>query len=237
MPVALARRALEKGIDLRASYGMSETCPVICSGYIPLTNKDNNIGWQAEYRSRTGVWPLFTDMRIVDANGKDVPKDDTTQGEIILRAPWLTQGYLYDQERGTGLWNGGYLHTGDVATINAGNSIRIADRMKDVIKSGGEWISSIALENFIGQHPWITEAAVVGRPDATWGERPYALIVPLAGKKPTADILKQHLQQYVDSGVLSKWAIPDSFEVTESIPKTSVGKIDKKQIRQRFEGR
>lgn len=231
MPVALAKRALQMGINLRASYGMSETCPVICSGYIPLSCKDNDIDWQARTRSRTGTWPLFTDMRIVDPQGNDVPKDDITQGEIILRAPWLTNGYLYDDVRGSELWTGGYLHTGDVATINERNSIRIADRIKDVIKSGGEWISSIALESYIGQHPWVAETAVVGVPDAQWGERPHALVVPHPGKTLTADILRNHLQQYVNSGELSKWAIPENYSWVDAIPKTSVGKIDKKEIR------
>lgn len=237
MPVALAKRALEKGIDLKASYGMSETCPVICGGYIPLKYKNNDIDWQAKARSRTGTWPLFTDMRIVDADGKDVPKDDETQGEIILRAPWLTQGYLYDDERGAQLWTGGYLHTGDVATINERNSIRIADRIKDVIKSGGEWISSIALESYVGQHPHVAEVAVVGVPDMQWGERPYALIVPVKDKMLTIEMMQQHLQQFIDKGELSKWAMPDHFEWTAVIPKTSVGKIDKKKIRQMIQER
>lgn len=234
MPVALAKRALQMGVDLRASYGMSETCPVICSGYIPLACKDNDIDWQAQRRSRTGTWPLFTDMRIVDVAGNDVPKDDTTQGEIILRAPWLTNGYLHDDVRGAELWRGGYLHTGDVATIDDRNSIRIADRMKDVIKSGGEWISSIALESLIGQHPAVAEAAVVGVPDDTWGERPVAMVVLQAGRSLTADDLRTHLQQYADNGTLSKWAIPERYLWTDTIPKTSVGKIDKKEIRKQL---
>ena len=235
MPLALAKRALQMGIDLRASYGMSETCPVVCSAYIPLAAKDNDLDWQARHRSRTGVWPAFTDMRVTDPDGNDVAHDDVAQGEIILRAPWLTMGYLYDSERGAQLWEGGYLHTGDVATINEHNSIRIADRIKDVIKSGGEWISSIAMESFIGQHPWVAEVAVVGIPDAKWGERPCAWVVPVAGKTLSSDLLAEHLEQFVITGELSKWAIPDRYEWVKTIPKTSVGKIDKKEIRKRHQ--
>lgn len=231
MPESLAKKAIQKGIDLRASYGMSETCPVICSGYIPLHCKDKDIDWQAKARSRTGTPPIFVEMRVVDEHGNEVPHDDTTAGQILVRAPWLTQGYLHDDERGAQLWEGGYLHTGDVATINKHHSIRIADRIKDVIKSGGEWISSLALENYIGQHPWVAEVAVVARADAQWGERPYAMVVPTAGKTITVDMLKEHLQQYIDQGELSKWAMPEHFAWATAIPKTSVGKIDKKAIR------
>ena len=231
MPEALAKKAILKGIDLRASYGMSETCPVICGGYIPLHCKDNDIDWQAKARTRTGMPPAFVEMKIVDAQGNEVPHDDLTTGEILVRAPWLTQGYLHDEERGAQLWAGGYLHTGDVATINKHNAIRIADRIKDVIKSGGEWISSIALENYIGQHPSVAEVAVVGIPDAQWGERPYALVVPANGKTLSVELMQEHLQQFIDTGELSKWAMPEHFDWVTTIPKTSVGKIDKKVIR------
>ena len=231
MPESLAKKAIQKGIDLRASYGMSETCPVICGGYIPLHCKDKDIDWQAKARSRTGMPPAFVEMKIADEYGNEVPHDDYTTGEILVRAPWLTQGYLHDDERGAQLWTGGYLHTGDVATINKHNAIRIADRIKDVIKSGGEWISSLALENYIGQHPAVAEVAVVGIPDQQWGERPYALVVPASGKTLTRETLRDHLQQFIDNGQLSKWAMPEHFEWVTAIPKTSVGKIDKKEIR------
>lgn len=228
---SLAKRALERGIDIRASYGMSETCPVICGAYIPLSCKDNDMAWQTANRTRTGIPPAFVEMRVVDEEGNDVPHDDIAKGEIIVRAPWLTQGYLHDHERGAQLWAGGYLHTGDVATVNKHNSIRIADRIKDVIKSGGEWISSIALENYIGLHPYVAEVAVVGIVDAKWGERPCALVVPAAGHTLTTEMLQEHLQQYIDNGEMSKWALPERFEWVAAIPKTSVGKIDKKEIR------
>ncbi len=231
MPESLAKKAILKGIDLRASYGMSETCPVICGGYIPLHCKDKDIDWQAKARSRTGMPPAFVEMKIADEQGNEVAHDDYTTGEILVRAPWLTQGYLHDHERGAQLWEGGYLHTGDVATINKHHSIRIADRIKDVIKSGGEWISSLALENYIGQHHAVAEVAVVGMPDPQWGERPYALVVPATGKTLTIELLQQHLQQFIDNGELSKWAMPEHFEWVSAIPKTSVGKIDKKVIR------
>jgi fatty-acyl-CoA synthase len=170
-------------------------------------------------------------MRVVGPDGADIAKDDTAQGEIVLRAPWLTTGYLRDPGRGAQLWEGGYLHTGDVATIDPRNSIRIADRIKDVIKSGGEWISSIALESMIGQHPWVSEVAVIGIPDPKWGERPCAWVVATPGRTLTSEMLLEHLEQFVVTGELSKWAIPDTFLPVTTIPKTSVGKIDKKAMR------
>lgn len=236
LPEAMAKKALERGIDIKASYGMSETGPVICGAYLPQHCKDKPMAWQTAARSRTGVPPAFVDMRVVDAQGNDVPKDDTTQGEIIVRAPWLTPGYLYDADKSEALWNNGYLHTGDVATINKHHSIRIADRIKDVIKSGGEWISSLTLENLLGQHPSVAEVAVVGIADPTWGERPCAWIVSTPGHTIDKQQLISHLQQYVDKGTISKWALPQHYQQVDTIPKTSVGKIDKKLIRQLANG-
>ena len=123
------------------------------------------------------------------------------------------------------------MHTGDIATVNKNNDIKIADRIKDIIKTGGEWISSLDLENIIGQHPAVAETAVVGIPDAKWGERPHAMIVLKQGQELTVEQLKMFLLQYVNNGTISKWAVPDSIEFALAIPKTSVGKIDKKSIR------
>ena len=231
MPRALCKAALAKGIDLVMSYGMSETGPVICSVYMPQSSAGDSLEAEIAARTRTGIPPIMVEMKVVDEQGREVPKDDKTRGEIVVRAPVLTQGYLDDEERGNELWRGGYLHTGDIATINERGSIRIADRLKDVIKSGGEWIPGIELENMIGQHAAVWETAVVGVPDPKWGERPYALVVPRPGMHCTAADLRAHLQQFVTSGQLSSWAMPEYFEFVTEIPRTSVGKIDKKVIR------
>jgi fatty-acyl-CoA synthase len=132
---------------------------------------------QIEYRTRAGLPIQLVDLRIVDEQMHDVPHDGKATGEVVVRAPWLTQGYLNDPENSEDLWRGGYLHTKDIGTIDLEGYLLITDRIKDVIKSGGEWISSLAMEDIISQHPGVSEVAVIAIPDEKWGERPLALIV------------------------------------------------------------
>ena len=226
LPKALARAALQRGVDLVTGYGMSETCPLLTATYLPLHQLDGlDLDAQVEARTRAGAAAVFVELRVVDEAGHDVPTDDETMGEIIARAPWLTQGYFREPQKSDELWRGGWLHTGDVATMNAKREIKIADRIKDVIKTGGEWVSSIDLENLIGLHPAVAEVAVVGIPDAKWGERPHASIALKPNQTASADDIRAHLQPYVERGDISKWTMP------ETSPKTSVGKMDKKLIR------
>lgn len=227
----LAKNALERNIDIMTGYGMSETCPITILTHIDPKYKDLDLDKQSEMRIRTGTPVLFSTVKLVNENGQPIQNDDKEQGEIILRAPWLTQGYFKDEERGRELWSDEYLHTGDLATINSNNSINITDRIKDVIKSGGEWISSVQLENIITSHEAVAETAVIGIPDEKWSEKPFALIVLKPDMNLTHDELKNYLKQYTDSGILSKWAIPQSIKFVSEIPKTSVGKINKKLIR------
>lgn len=231
LPKALCKAALQRGIDLITGYGMSETCPILTTSFITPAQMKNDIDWQVEARTRAGVPAMMVDLKIIDDEGKQVPQDDQSMGEITARTPWLTQGYFNEPEKSEELWRGGYLHTGDVAVINDKNVVKIADRIKDVIKTGGEWVSSIDLENIIGQHPAIAEVAVVGVPDAKWGERPHAMVVLKQGQALTNDELKAFLNQFVESGQINKWTVPDAVDFVPAIPKTSVGKIDKKLIR------
>ncbi len=231
LPKALARMALDRGLDVIVGYGMSETCPVIATGYIPMEDAGMDMEGQLAARTRSGIPTILTDIQVWNEAGQRVAADDKESGEIVVRCPWLTQGYVKDPDRGAALWKDGYLHTGDVATVNAKHSLKISDRIKDVIKSGGEWISSIDLEGLIGLHTAVAEAAVVGLPHPKWGERPYALIVLRPGARVEESELKDHIRQFIDRGQISKWAMPEEFIVVSSIPKTSVGKIDKKKIR------
>jgi fatty-acyl-CoA synthase len=231
LPRALAQAALERGIDIMMGYGMSETCPVIATGHISREDADKEMGWQVAERTRTGFPVALTDIQVWNEVGEPVAKDDIESGEIVVRAPWLTQGYVGDPEKGAILWRDGYLHTGDVATMDKRHSLKIIDRLKDVIKSGGEWISSIELENLIGLHPDVAEVAVVGVPHPVWQERPYALVVLKPGSRAEAGALMAHIRTAIEQGRLSKWALPEQLALVESIPKTSVGKIDKKRIR------
>ena len=232
LPKTLAKAAIQRGVDVITGYGMSETCPILSTVYVSPKDKLNpDINFQVEVRTRSGTPTIFVDLRLIDDNGDTAPKDNQTLGEITARTPWLTQGYFNEPEKSEELWSDGWLHTGDVATMNSHNSLKITDRIKDVIKTGGEWVSSIDLENMIGQHEAVMEVAIVGIPDAKWGERPHAMIVLKEGKNMTKEDLKTFMQRYVDDNTITAWTIPSSVEFAIAIPKTSVGKLDKKVIR------
>ncbi|MBD2699453.1 fatty acid--CoA ligase [Spirosoma sp. BT702] len=227
----LAKAAIDLGITVLAGYGMSETAPVMAVGYLNEAERQLPMSEQLELRTRAGRISPFIDMRLMDDEGNFVPHDGHSLGEIVARGPWLTQGYYNDPERGAALWKGGWLHTGDVASITPDNWIIIADRTKDVIKTGGEWVSSLDMEDTLSQVEGVAESAVVGLPDDRWGERPHALIVLKPGYDLTAERIKAGLQAKVDRGELHKWYVPDHILFVSEIPKTSVGKIDKKRIR------
>ncbi|MBS7661761.1 fatty acid--CoA ligase [Pseudomonas lalucatii] len=228
---ALYDAAKARGIQLTAAYGMSETCPLIACAHI---NEELLAGSEDEritYRIKAGVPVPLVDAAIMSADGKLLPADGETQGELVLRSPWLTQGYFREAQKGEELWEHGWLHTGDVATLDGMGFVDIRDRIKDVIKTGGEWISSLELEDLVSRHPAVREVAVVGVPDPQWGERPFALLVLAAGQALDAKGLKEHLKPYVEQGHINKWAIPTQIALVTEIPKTSVGKLDKKRIR------
>ena len=230
MPSALAKAALELGIDVITGYGMSETCPILSLTYLNK-NQTLSIDEQVELRTKAGVPVPFVEMKIVDPNGKSMPKDGESVGEVVVRTPWLTQGYFKEPEKGDILWEGGYLHTGDVGALNNENFLKISDRIKDVIKTGGEWVSSVDLEDLIGKYEAVSEVAVVGIPDEKWTERPHAMIVLKEGQTANKSDIQSFLQQFVESGKISKYTVPESIDFATAIPKTSVGKIDKKKIR------
>ncbi|MCV6609890.1 MAG: fatty acid--CoA ligase [Amphritea sp.] len=232
----LAKQMSDAGVEFFTAYGMSETCPILTIVHMHKEDRNLPLEQQTAARTRTGVPVSMVDLRIVDPEGKEVPKDGESVGEIVVRAPWLTQGYRNEPEKGAELWQGGWLHTGDVACMDEHNSVQIKDRIKDVIKTGGEWISSLELESLISQQGQIAEVAVVGVPDERWDERPCALVVPAAGEEISKQAIQQHLQQYVDQGRINKWAIPEQIEIVTEIPKTSVGKINKKLIRTQITG-
>ncbi|OOV86511.1 fatty acid--CoA ligase [Oceanospirillum linum] len=230
LPQGLAKAAMDKGADIYCAYGMSETCPLLTVTHLNQEQRALPIDKQLKYRTLTGVASNMVDLTITEANGSLAAHDGEAVGEITVQAPWLTQGYFKETEKQEELWEGGRLHTGDVASIHENGFVEIKDRIKDVIKTGGEWLSSIELENLISQHEGVAAVAVVGVPDDKWGERPFAMVVP-KNETLTQEALQQHLIQYVDSGHISKWAIPDQIRMVDDIPKTSVGKINKKEIR------
>jgi fatty-acyl-CoA synthase len=233
LPRGLAEAAIARGINITAGYGMSETCPTLTVSVLKEHMADWPIERRADYLVKAGFPVMFVDLRIRDADGRDLAPGKKNVGEIVARAPWLTPGYLKLHERSEELWRGGWLHTGDLAYRDEEGYIVITDRLKDVIKTGGEWISSVDLESLISQFEPVAEVAVIGVPDEKWGERPKAYIVerPGAAGRVTSASVASYLQKFVEAGRIEKWAIPEQIAVVSVLPKTSVGKIDKKVLR------
>ena len=170
------------------------------------------------------------DLRIVEPGTDDeLPWDGEARGELQARGPWIAAGYYNDDRSSDSFTEDGWLRTGDVATISPNGYVRLVDRTKDLVKSGGEWISSVELENAIMAHPKVAEAAVIGIPDEKWSERPLACVVPEGDEEITLDELKAFLAERVP-----KWWIPNDLEIIDEVPKTSVGKFSKKTLREQF---
>ncbi|MFQ6022698.1 MAG: fatty acid--CoA ligase [Acidiferrobacterales bacterium] len=236
LPRSLAKRAMELGIDIFGGYGLSETGPVLTLAQLDASMLEADPNDQLVIRCKAGRPLPLVDLRVVDEDMNDVPHDGEAAGEVVVRAPALTQAYLKNPDASEKLWQGGYLHTGDIGNIDADGYLKVTDRIKDVIKSGGEWISSLTLEDIISQHPGVSEVAAIGVPDEKWGERPMALVVPNPDHENgvTEDDIKDLVKGQADKGVISQWAVPDRVQFVEQIAKTSVGKIDKKLLRQKY---
>ena len=227
VPQALIEAFQERyGVPILQAWGMTETSPVAAVARppkgMPLSDPEA-IGWRVRAgRSLPGV-----ELRIIGDDGP-VPWDDETMGELQVRGPWITGAYY--REDTSDKFDDGWLRTGDIGTIDDHGYVRITDRSKDVIKSGGEWISSVELENHLMGHPSVAEASIIGVPDTRWEERPLACVVPVEG----ADLDLAELREFLATRV-AKWQIPERWAVIEEGPKTSVGKFDKKALRARHE--
>ncbi len=230
----LAELARERNIKLMTGYGMSETAPILTLAQFKPKMKNLTDEEEINIITKTGFPIPFVKLKIVDENGNEVPQGQV--GEIVVRTPWLTKGYYKLEEKSKELWRGGWLHTGDIAYRDEEGYVKITDRLKDVIKTGGEWISSLELESMISRCSFINQVAVIGVPDEKWGERPVAFVS--LKKDAEEDWVEEScritLQTFVDAGHIEKWAIPDKFIVLEDIPKTSVGKMDKKLLRKLY---
>jgi fatty-acyl-CoA synthase len=233
LPQSLAEAALKRGVDIFAGYGMSETGPIMAVSQVktPLLA---NPGRALELRTRAGLPLPLVDLRIVDPDMRDVARDGKTAGEIVVRAPWATQGYFKNPEASEALWAGGYLHTNDIGVIDGDGYLQITDRLKDVIKTGGEWVSSIELEDLILRHPAVGEAAVIGVKDDKWGERPLAIVVLKPGEEVDVETIRGHVAQFIGAGTISKFAVPERILFVTELEKTSVGKLNKKALRKRY---
>jgi fatty-acyl-CoA synthase len=227
---AAAPRALieafdkQYGLRIIQGWGMTETSPVGGMSHPPL---DVELGTAEEmdWRMKSGRLLAGVQMRIVDDNGAELPWDGEAVGEIEVRGPWITGAYHRDAAAEK--FDDGWLRTGDIGTIDDRGYFQITDRSKDVIKSGGEWISSVELENLLAGSPDVLEAAVIGIPDAKWTERPLACVVR-RGEASAAD-----LARFLD-GKVASWQIPENWTFVDEVPKTTVGKFDKKLLRARY---
>ena len=236
LPQGLSQVCVDKGIQVVAAYGMSETCPLLTVADTSMIDHQSTDSEMLSARGKTGKPVALVDLRVVDENMNDIARGGTATGEVVVRTPWLTQGYAGNEDGSESLWQGGYMHTGDVGYIDETGSLMITDRMKDVIKSGGEWLSSLELENIVSQCACVVEVAAIGIADEKWGERPL-LVVSIdddSNQKDSATTIRQAVTDQVNTGTLPKWAIPERIEFVEAIDKTSVGKLDKKVLRARY---
>lgn len=230
----LCEAALARGIDVFAGYGMSETGPIVSLAQLPPGFDSTDRRDEVRMRCSAGRPVPLVDLRVVDDELRDMPRDGKGQGEIVLRAPFLTQSYFKKPEASEELWAGGYLHTQDIAVMTPDGFVQIVDRIKDVIKTGGEWVSSIEVEGLIAEVPGVQECAVIGVRDEKWGERPMAFVVRKPGVPVEPGAIRERLLGHVDSKRISKFAVPESDRIAfvSEIPKTSVGKINKKALRE-----
>lgn len=228
MPESVTR-ALEKyGMRVIHAWGMTETSP-LGSGYFPKRHLvDLPEEELYELKSKQGMAVPYVEMRVMREEG-EAPWDGETMGELQVRGPWVTASYHNQPEASATFTDDGWLSTGDIATIDEEGYMKITDRAKDLIKSGGEWISSVDLENALMGHPAVAEAAVVAIPDVKWQERPLAAVVIKQGKEVTADELREFLMPH-----FAKWWLPERIEFVDEIPRTSAGKFLKSALRDRF---
>ncbi|GKS68601.1 fatty-acyl-CoA synthase [Nitrosomonas sp. PY1] len=230
----LARQALDMGIDCFSGYGLSETAPILTLAQL-IEEPDHTISPMHEdasmiQRCSAGRAIPLVDIQIINEATQLQVRDGRSNGEIAVRAPWLTQGYLNDSEASVTLWQGGYLHTQDIGTMSADGYLYITDRLKDVIKVAGEWVSSLEVENALASVAGVREVAVIGIPDSRWGERPLALLVVDSAMFDESAV-QQQIRSLVSQGVISKHALLTQLKQVECIVKTSVGKVDKKALR------
>jgi fatty-acyl-CoA synthase len=227
LPPSLSRAWEEgAGIPLTNAWGMTETSPVVTCSRVATIHDDLDPEAKRGVLGIPGPCLPLTEIRIVGDDGAEAPRDGATPGELQAAGPTIAAGYFGAEPGSASFTDDGWLRTGDVGTIDAHGYLRIVDRTKDLVKSGGEWISSVALENEIMSHPAVYEAAVIAVPDDRWGERPLACVVPAPGQEIDPGGLRSFLSERVAS-----WWIPDEIVVLEEIPKTSTGKFSKVALR------
>ena len=232
VPVSVIRAYREKlGVDLVHAYGMTEATPIVTYNRNKTNLESLPEDEKYELAGSQGLVVAGLEMRLVDDNGEDLPWDGEQRGELLFRGPWISSEY-YNDERTAETYIDGWYHSGDIASVDPEGYVQIGDRVKDMVKSGGEWISSVDLETAIIAHPDVLEAAVIAIPHPTWVERPLACVVAREGAGQTLD--KTQVMDFIRDK-FARWWLPDDVVFIDEIPKTSVGKFDKKLLRDRFQ--
>ncbi len=216
------------GVEVMHGWGMTETSPMVTTGRFKARHAALDADARVALQARQGRVIFGADMKVVDEQGRELPWDGRSAGELMVRGPWVVQRYLGAEEDAL---VDGWFPTGDVATIDADGYMNITDRSKDVIKSGGEWISSIDIENIAAGHPAVEMAACIARPDAKWGERPLLVVVPKAGVPVDGETLLRHFE-----GRVARWCVPDDVVFVEAIPVGPTGKMLKRRLREALLG-
>ena len=227
-PPSLLQGFDRHGLTIIHAWGMTETSPLGSVCRLPAELDELSAQAQYDYRSRQGVASPFVEIRARADDGGLIEWDDESMGELEVRGPWVAAGY-YNGQGAEKFTDDGWFQTGDVVKINSRGCLRICDRSKDLVKSGGEWISSVDLENALMAHPAVAEAAVIAMADERWGERPLAVVVLREGNEATPDQLREHLARDY-----AKWQLPERFEFVDEIPRTATGKFKKTTLRERF---
>jgi len=233
LPEVMATAAQKRGIDIFTGYGMSETCPVLSIAHLETPMLERSHEEQSVIRAKTGRPLPLVDLRIVDEEMREVEHNGRATGEVVARAPWLTQGYVASEAESESLWGGGYLHTADIGNINAEGYLKVTDRIKDVIKTGGEWTSSLQLEDIIAKHEAVHEVAVIGIPDEKWGERPVALVIlkPEHVGTITERALRTYAAKAIEAAGVSRYGLLLHVRFVKTLAKTSIGKMNKRLMR------
>ena len=218
------------GLPLLQAWGMTETSPICAVSHLDADQHDLSIDEQAELRTTVGRISFGVEMRVVDPDSQErVDWDGESSGELQVSGNWIAKTYYDDERANESFTSDGWLRTGDVASVDERGRVRLLDRTKDLIKSGGEWISSVELENELMSHPGIAEAAVIGVPHPRWSERPLACVVRAEG----SDISSEEVIDFLRDRV-ARWQLPDAVEFIAEVPKTSVGKFSKKDLRAQY---
>jgi fatty-acyl-CoA synthase len=229
-PRAMSERfATQFGAYVMHGWGMTEMSPLGTVGHLLPKHRDYDLQQRLDVQVKQGRPIYGVEMKIVDGAGRELPRDGAAFGHLLVRGPWITRAYYHERE--SNLDADGFFDTGDVATIDADGYMHITDRSKDVIKSGGEWISSITLENAVMGHPAVAEAAVIGVPHPKWQERPLLIVV----KKPGQDVTREELLGFLD-GKVARWWVPDDVAFVAELPHTATGKLQKVKLREMFKG-